>query len=478
MRNQNKYGNLIFNTFIFALGSIGSKMISFFLVPLYTNVLSTSEYGTADLIMSCANITVPIAGLVIQDAVLRFGLSKKKQIGSVLKNAFFVFLGGSIFITIFTPLISMYAPLSNWGMYLTVISITNMANTIMFTYAKAKEKNVLYATMSIVHTLVLVALNILLLVVWKTGVKGYLIANIAGNVIPTIILFLATGAYKEVIEAPFDKNLFVDMLKYSIPLVANNLSWWILNSSDKVMIESALSASDLGIYTAASKIPGLLSIVTSIFSQAWTVSSIKEYDSDKDKAFYATVFKYFSIVMFFGATFVILILKPFMQVYVGTDFKDAWIYVPTLLLGAVFFSFGSFFGAIYGALRKNSAVAFTTILAAVINIVVNLIFIPIIGVAAAAISTAVSYVVMGLFRMLHSRKYYKFEINFVQFSINAFLITAEIILIMFGQNIYIVATVMLLLLTVVNFRDLSGIKDWMFAFIKQKFLRGGKKNES
>jgi O-antigen/teichoic acid export membrane protein len=331
--------------------------------------------------------------------------------------------------------------------------------------------------MSIVHTLVLVALNILLLVVWKTGVEGYLIANIAGNVIPTIILFFATGAYKEVITAPFDKKLLVNMLKFSIPLVANNLSWWVLNSSDKVMIEAALSASDLGIYTAASKIPALLSIVTSIFSQAWTVSSIKEYDSDKDKSFYATVFKYFSIVMFFGATFVILILKPFMQVYVGMDFYSAWIYVPALLLGSVFFSFGSFFGAIYGALRKNSAVAFTTILAAVINIVINLIFIPVIGVAAAAISTAVSYIVMGLIRMLHSRKYYKFEINFVQFALNAVLITAEIILIMLGQNIYIVASAALILLTIINFRDLAGIKNWMFAFVKQKFSRGRKKHE-
>lgn len=477
MMNRNKYGNLVFNTFIFALGNIGSKLISFFLVPLYTNVLSTAEYGTADLIMSCANIIIPIAGLVIQDAVLRFGLSKENNIGSVLKNAFFVFLGGSIFIIICTPLISMYAPLSDWGLYLTVISITNMANTIMFTYAKAKEKNVLYAAMSIVHTLVLVALNILLLVVWKTGVEGYLIANIAGNVIPTIILFFATGAYKEVITAPFDKKLLVNMLKFSIPLVANNLSWWVLNSSDKVMIEAALSASDLGIYTAASKIPALLSIVTSIFSQAWTVSSIKEYDSDKDKSFYATVFKYFSIVMFFGATFVILILKPFMQVYVGMDFYSAWIYVPALLLGSVFFSFGSFFGAIYGALRKNSAVAFTTILAAVINIVINLIFIPVIGVAAAAISTAVSYIVMGLIRMLHSRKYYKFEINFVQFALNAVLITAEIILIMLGQNIYIVASAALILLTIINFRDLAGIKNWMFAFVKQKFSRGRKKHE-
>ena len=143
------------------------------------------------------------------------------------------------------------------------------------------------------------------------------------------------------------------MIKYSAPLIANNLSWWILSSSDKVMIEFFIK-DDLGLYTAASKIPALLSIVTTIFASAWTISSIKEYDDDgeKDKSFYSNVFKFFSLLMFSVALAILLVLKPFMSIYVGKEFFESWVFVPFLILGTVFYSFGSFFGAIFGALKR------------------------------------------------------------------------------------------------------------------------------
>lgn len=469
---RNDYSTLLTNTFIFALGSFGSKLISFFLVPLYTNILTTEEYGLADLVLTCANVIIPIASVVIQDAVLRFGLSKENNIGSVIKNAMIVLATGSLVILACLPLFNMYSAIASWKLYLVWISISSMCNTVTFTYAKAKEKNKLYALMSILHTLVLLVVNIIALVVLHTGVEGYLSANILANVIPTVLLFFTIGAHKDILGAPFDWPLMKEMLKFSAPLIANNLSWWVLNSSDRVMIEKYLTASDLGLYTAASKIPALLSIITTIFSQAWSVSAIKKYESDRDRNFYSTVFRYFSLTMFLGASVVLLILKVFMRVYVGRDFYSSWFFVPPLLIGAIYFSFGSFFGAIYGALKKNIAVTVTTIVAAIINISINFALIPSIGVMAASISTAISYMAVGVIRMLHSRKYYAFEIDFRMLVVNTVIVVAQSVLIILeAVNHYIISICSLGLLLIINRKHLAALFSWLKNAVMRKLKR-------
>ena len=91
-----KYKELSGNTIIFAIGTFGAKVIMFFMVPLYTNILTASEYGTADLIQTISSLFVPIFSIMIQDAVLRFGLSENINKRSVLKNALFINLIGML----------------------------------------------------------------------------------------------------------------------------------------------------------------------------------------------------------------------------------------------------------------------------------------------------------------------------------------------------------------------------------------------
>lgn len=469
MSNSKKYKTLFKDTLIFGIGSLGSKLITFLLVPLYTNILTKAEYGIADLISVISNIIVPLAGLVIQDAVLRFGLSKVYDKGDIIKNAFILFLPGCLLCAVSMPLIWLYKPATEWVFYIFALSVSTMLYNIVFNYAKAKGMNLLYALGSILSTLVLAVGNILFLVVFKSGVAGYLISNVLGVLLPALVLLVCTRSIGDAIKAKFDKTLLLSMVKYSLPLIANNLSWWILSSSDKVMIESYLSADDLGLYTAASKIPALLTVVTTIFSSAWTISSIKEYDGEKDKSFYSNVFKYFSLLMFFGSLVIILVLKPFVSVYVGKDFFGSWVFVPFLVIGTVFFSFGSFYGAIFGALKKNISCTITTIIAGLINIIINLLLIPNIGVVAAALSTAISYLVIGVARMLYSRRFFKFHIDFFRFGINSLIVILCSTFAYFDFiSIYIVAGSGLLLFVLINARDFFGLYHFVGTLFKRR----------
>jgi len=292
--------------------------------------------------------------------------------------------------------------------------------------------------------------------------------------LPSLVLLVATKSISDSLKAPYSKDLLVEMIKYSAPLIANNLSWWILSSSDKVMIEFFLSKDDLGLYTAASKIPALLSIVTTIFASAWTISSIKEYDDDgeKDKSFYSNVFKFFSLLMFSVALAILLVLKPFMSIYVGKEFFESWVFVPFLILGTVFYSFGSFFGAIFGALKKNVSCTITTVIAGIVNIVINLLLIPVIGVFAATLSTAISYLLIDIIRMLYSRKFFKFEIDFIKFIINsAILIVASILIILEPNFIYLISGIGLVLILIVNLKDYRGLVTFIITILKKRKIQ-------
>ena len=452
---QSKYKKLVSNTAIFALGSLGSRLISFFLVPLYTNVLSRDQYGIADLIITSANMIVPIISLVIQDSVLRFILSKQANKNEVVKCSFIVMAFGIIVGLAITPLLGLYPAFTEWKYYLSIICISNMIYNVMLAYTKAIEKNKLYSIVSIINTIVLCVCNILFLTVLKFEISGYLISNIVAHFVSIVLLILFTGVLKGVFSAKYNKELMKQMLKYSIPLIANNISWWILNSSDRMMVEYYCSAAQLGLYTAAAKIPALLSVITTIFSQAWSVSAIKEYDGQKDKSFFTNVFKAFSLIMFLACSIVVMISKPFMSVYVSNEFFESWQFVPLLVVGAVYYSFSSFFGSIYGALKKNISVGYTTVIAALINIFINLFFLKRIGVFAAVISTAISYFAVGIYRMLHSRKFFSFKIDFLKFVFNSIIICVQAIFVSLDMYIYLVSIVSIVLLILVNLRDIK-----------------------
>lgn len=453
---NSNYKKLFFNIVIFAIGSFGSKFISFFLVPLYTTYLSTAEFGISDLVVNLSNLIVPIISLTIQDSVLRFGLSANSDKKAICRNALVVFLFGACFSVAITPLFGFYKAIKEWRWYLAVnIISTNLIN-ILTSYSKVKEKNKLYAFSSILQALMLALLNVLFLIVNDFGIRGYLLANIISNVAVAIFLLIFTGAIKDVCSGKTNYKLLKDMVLFSLPLIANNLSWWILNSSDKVMIEALIGDDALGVYSASSKIPNLLSIVTSVFSSAWTISSVKEYEENNDSGFYANVFRCFTTALFLGGCILIMISKDFSRIYVGKDFFDSWKYVPFLVVGIVFYSISAFYGSIYGTVKKNWPTTASTLVAAIVNISINFLFLKHYGIVVAAISTLVGYFVICIYRMFDSRKYLSFKINYASFFFCSFVLLAESILIHLAYNPYIVGIISLLVITLLCF---DAIKD-------------------
>lgn len=457
MEQKGKYNALIKDTIIFALGSLGSKLILFFLVPIYTNFLTTAEYGTAELVSTFSQLIIPFVSLVINEAVIRFGMKTAIKKEDVALGAFAILGCSTVLTLILTPIIGLYGPISEWKWFLCAQIILSGFREVECAYLKVKNRNRTFALVSVIQTAVLAITNIVAITVMHLGVKGYLLANIIAPGCAALVAFFAAGLHHDLRIGRLDKKLLTQMVVYSSPLILNNVSWWVIHSSDKIMIETMISLSALGIYTAATKIPSLINVITGIFSQAWGLSSIREVESSNDGDFYTSVFNLYSTVTIGACIAITTIIRPFMNIYVGVDFRDAWSLTPLLLSAAVFNSVSSYFGSLYAAVERTINNMWSTIICAVTNVILNYIFINLVGVWGAVIGTVVSYFVVAHIRMLGIRKYVPIAFKINRYVANILIMVTQSILVSLEWNIYPVSIVSVSLFGIINWRTICEV---------------------
>lgn len=453
MNINQKFLLLFKDTIIFALGNLGSKFILFLLVPLYTNYLTTTEYGTAELVFTISQLVIPIASVAIWNGVIRYGLKNDLHAEDVLINSLLIWFVGSCLIVLSTPVIGLYSPVAEWKWYLCVYSIVFIANQIALNYLKVKDRNKFFSIISVFQTIVLAGLNVLLLTKYQLGVSGYLVSNIAANVVSALVIFLIGGIYKDLQRGCYNLVLLRQLLGYSAPLIVNDISWWVIHSSDKIMIEWLISSSVLGLYTVAAKIPGLINTFINIFSQAWGISSVKEFESSNDTVYYSKVFEVYSALSFGAAVAFITIIKPFMLFYVGNDFLSAWRYVPLLLLAASFSAISSYYGALFGALQKSIECMWTTLIGAFVNVLLNYLLVKQFGVWGVIVGTVIAYFLISMIRLIWINSYIFVQINWHVFVMDIVIVLIQAIAVSMNFH-YLLVSLVAILLFLINHSNL------------------------
>ena len=401
--SRSKY--LLKNTVIFALGNFSTKLIAFFLVPFYTYVLTTEEYGVINLIFTLATLIGPFIMVNLQDAVRRFALESNADHKAILSIEWGVIIVGHLFGLLLIPLAKMYAPISSYSLELYFYIVSLSANTIFLEYLRGIEKMKAYSICSVLSSLIIAVLNIFFLTRMQLGVSGYFLAYIIAFTFSSLIAIIIGKQYTVFREWKWDKTLFRNMIKFSIPMIPNSLLWWVSSSSDHIMVTHFINAAANGIYTVSYKIPTLISTVSNIFMQAWQISAIKENDSKDNDDFSNIMFDgYIRFITLFTG-FLLVIIKPFMYIYVNPSFVEAWKYTPFLIIGYAFSTLGTFVGTPYYVYKDMKGNMFSAASGAVINVILNAILIPTLGIQGASIATCFSYIVVFIYRVFDTRKY-------------------------------------------------------------------------
>ena len=433
--SSSPYRSLGKNTAIFAIGSFGSKAISFFMLPIFTRVLTQADYGKIDIISTSISLLLPLLTLNIVEAVFRFTLDKgsleEKQ--AIFTSALTVGTAGFLCLLFFIPVFMHFGFSGQLLLAFLILFLTDIIHGITKVLIRAEQRLKLFAVSDIIQTAVFASTGILLVAFFRMGIIGYLISQITAVAVSTAILFLFGSVVKYIAPSALKVVQIKVMIKYSLPLVPNTLAWWIISASDRYMLAFFAGFSSTGIYAVAHKFPVLLSVLNGVFYQAWQISSIDQFNSPDRKQFYSNIFRALSTLMFLGTIAFAIILRPFIIVMTGEGFQEAWRFVPFLILGTVFHSFSQFFGVGYLAAKKTGGAFRTSGIGAAANIGVNLLLIPLIGIQAASISTAIAFFIMWIARLIETRKYFSISINWVRLSIEISLVLVSLMMVYCGS---------------------------------------------
>lgn len=407
---MNNYKKLLNNSIIFAIGNLGSKIIGILMVPLYTYYFTTGDYGRLDLITTTVNLIVPICTLSIFEATFRFAMDKDENPKSILTNTLVVTVGGIFFLILLSPFFMINKTISKNLIYVILLISFQSIQVLFAQFIRAIDKIKLFALNGILMAVNLALLNILFIVVLKWGLSGYLLSLVLSNLAAILIFFFYGKLWRFIDLKLIEKKTLHRLLIYSVPLIPNTFLWWLTNVSNRYFIVLFMSASANGLFAVANKIPTLLSMLNSIFTQAWQISAVEEFDS-KNENFYSDMFNVLAFILFLGSSIILLVLKPVFSIIIANNFFESWKYVPILLLGVIYSSFSNFYGVNYLAAKRTSGVLKTTIYGGFANILLNLILIPTLGLNGAGLATAISFCIIWILRIKDSKNIIDIKID-------------------------------------------------------------------
>lgn len=446
MKEKTKY--FAKNLFLFSLSGVVPKALAFILVPLYTNYLTTAEYGIADLITVTVSLMLPIATLNIQDAVMRYSLEKDSDPGEVLSIGLKTVFNGGIYIIVLALIAGMICDIEHFPLYLffgVLTYFTSALNNILNFFCRAVDHVSAITVSSIINSAVMLLGNIIFVAVLRMGLSGYLISSVLGPFVAVLYIFFSVKIYRY-IKKECSVDLRRQMLQFSAPLIIGSIAWWINNSLDRYMITFFIGVSASGLFAISSKIPNILVMFQQIFSQAWSISAIKEFDRNDGDGFIGKTYTVLNMIMILVCSGIIMMDVPLAYILYSKDFFQAWLYVPPLLLTCVFNAMALFINSLFIAVKDTKARMKATVIGMLVNVVCNLILIQVIGVYGAALSTMISGAVSFVSSHFYLKKYIRIKTRKCREAIAYFMLIVQMILALWGTKTILFQIVIFLIL--------------------------------
>ena len=327
-----------------------------------------------------------------------------------------------------SPALTLLPYTEGYVVLLVIYCITSGFRQIASQFVRARGLVRLFAIDGILATLTLFLFNVTFIAGFHLGVTGFLISVILSDLLSGLFLWAVAGLHRYFRLRYMDKKILRMMLRFSIPLIPSALLWLVTGFSDRLFIRYMSGPAGLvgetaaGIYGVSTKIPNLISTISTIFFQAWNMSAIEENDSKDRSRFYHRVFDTYQSFMFIASAGLIVFVRILSNILIDSntypEYATAFLYTPVLIVGVLMMCFNQFLSSVYSATQHTTHSFWTSLVAAIVNIVLNIILIHIWGIMGAAIATFASYFVCYCIRIVDARKYVPFPVNHAKFAAN------------------------------------------------------------
>ena len=391
------------------MGTICTKGIMFIMAPLITRWISSSEYGTFDLITEYATLLIPILTLATGEAVFRFllehcddvGIENNKIVSTLFAYNMAIVLLIIIVAAVFSWIIPANIPvIYSFCFYL----IGELLYQFIMMAMRGKKKLNVYTTSNVLYVLCLAAFVTLFVLILRLGLPGLLLGYGCGYYLSVIYMLFQSKIYNEMHIRDIDINVFKSAVKYALPMIPNSVSWWIINVSDRTIITFILGAGFNATYAIANKIPSLCQTLFKTFHLSWQQSATETLrDTDRDQ-YYSSVMN--NMVRITGSVCILVLGLNywFFKILYTEEYFSGYYQAPILVVAIIFSMLAQFIGSIYVARMESKINGATTMLAGGVNVLINLLFVKTIGLYAASISTMCAYIILFVIRYFDIKK--------------------------------------------------------------------------
>lgn len=469
---MNREKDLAKNTIIIFVGTACTKLIQFFLLPLYTYVLTTSEYGTIDLFNTLVQLAIPIIGLQIEQGLFRYLIdnrdNEKKKRELISTGISFIIISICAYLLLF--FIINYFIKNQYKYFLIINIIACLFSSLFLQIARGLGKNKNYSIAGFITATTIIIFNILFLVVIKLKVEGMLLATLIGYITGIIYLFITLKINKYCFKKDVNINTLKELIKYSFPLVPNQISWWIFNTSDRVIVSWLLGMSYTGILSVSYKFSSTYILLYNIFNMSWTESiALHINDKDAEKYFNRTFNVILNIFTSIGIC-LISFMPIIFRILINSKYNDAYCLIPILILATMCQVIVGLVSVIYVAKNDTKSIANTAIISAIINISVHLALIKFIGLYAAAVSTFVSYFAFAIYRTIDvSKKYIKVKFNKKNIIFSIIVLLVVLVSYYYYNRITIMVSIIISICyaVMINRNSINSIKNFIIKKIRK-----------
>lgn len=413
---MNRGRRIINNTIIYSAGNFGSRILAYVMVLVYTHYVNAPELGYYDLILTSISLIQPIVLLALDEGIYRWLVGSEKKDDYAAASTCFKTIGVTTSLAgLLVILVGLRFQIRN-PFLITLFLLSNSVYQMAISAVRGLARSKLYAFCGIINTLLVLTFEIVGLVFLSMGIEALLISKIMSNFFVIILIYYKEPLFQRIISVPYNPLIAKELIHYSTPLIPNQVSWWIVNFSDRYIIRAAMGTVANGVYSVSSKFPTIITSISGIIYFSVQEVIIKEYSREDRDSFFSSVFRSYYRALFSLICVFMPATNIAIKLLVGETYTNAWMYTGFLYLSTVFSSLSSLLGIGYQVSRETSRSVLSTLAAGVVNVIINIVLIKNIGLHAASFSTLMAYLVLFIIRVIHTKRYFTLDIDWMTFA--------------------------------------------------------------
>ena len=449
-----KIKRFIKTAFVFLTGNVLSKIISFLLLPIYTEKIDPAQFGNYDVAFTFINLIAPIAFFQIWDGMYRISFDYKNndEKHGIISNCFAVSFIGLVIYAVLFPIINCFFKIQ----YFVLVFIYGLLYAINYIYtyaARAFLSNKLFVFSGVLATLSTAILNIILIVGFGFGIDAIYISSIFGLLIQQGLIEIKLGVLRYFKFKHIDKKIIKEMLCFSIPLCVTTIFYWFLNGFTKIIIQNQIGDYANGLYAVANKFGGLITLIVSVVQFAWneTIYIMTSDSKETHGKNYSLCMDVMTNGVVIGLSVFILVSKLVFPILIDTSYNEALFLIPPTILGVAANALASFIATIFMAEKSNKLIMHSSIMVAILNVILGFTLTKYFGIYGTVTGLAVSFFALALIRYIKIVTSFGVKLNHKRMIINFILLSISILTFYLSKTLVIDMVILLLILLTLFF---------------------------